>query len=68
MVSTVIGSVADKTDPKIIESKNESDNDPIPIADIIPTKILYKTKIININMYYYEMKKIFSKDDLIFTL
>lgn len=42
MVSTVTGSVADKTDPKIIESKNESDIEPIPIADIIPTKILYK--------------------------
>jgi hypothetical protein len=47
MVSTVTGSVADKTDPKIIESKNESDIK--PIADIIRTKILYKENIINNN-------------------
>ncbi len=44
MESTVTGSVADKTDPKIIESKNESCNEPIPIADNIPTKTLYMIK------------------------
>jgi hypothetical protein len=40
----VTASVADKTDPKIIESRNESDIEPIPMADIIAIKILKKKK------------------------
>ena len=54
--STVTGSVAERTDPNIIESSKDSESESIPIRDNIQTRIL--KKIIEINITSYEVKNI----------